>query len=94
MTDLNKILETLGNRGYRASRFEAGVLAGKTYLAPYAQKTGASGSTFFDDAVSEFFSPHAAGKSTMIAVGVGLPGYKSRPGKNLAGRLTRTEILT
>ena len=94
MTDLNKILETLGNRGYRASRFEAGVLAGKTYLAPYAQKTGASGSTFFDDAVSELFSPHAADKSTMIAVGVGVPSYKSRPGKNLAGRLTRTEILT
>jgi len=94
MTDLNKILEILGNRGYRASQFEAGVLAGKIYLAAYAQKIGASGSTFFDDAVSEFFSPHAADKSTMIAVGVGLPGYKSRPGKNLAGRLTRTEILT
>ncbi len=94
MTDLNKILETLGNRGYRASQFEAGVLAGKIYLAAYAQKIGASGSTFFDDAVSEFFSPHAADKSTMIAVGVGVPAYKSRPGKNLAGRLTRTEILT
>ena len=53
-------------------------------LLPYAQKIGASGSPFFDDAVSEFFSPHAADKSTMIAVGVGVPGYKSRPGKILA----------
>ena len=94
MTDLNKILDTLGNRGYRASQFEAGVIAGKIYLTAYAQKIGASGSTFFDDAVSEFFSPHAADKSAMIAVGVGVPGYKSRPGKNLAGQLTRTEILT
>jgi SagB-type dehydrogenase family enzyme len=94
MTDLNKILDTLGNRGYRASQFEAGVIAGKIYLAAYAQKLGASGSTFFDDAVSEFFSPHAADKSTMIAVGIGVPGYKSRPGKNLAGQLSRTEILT
>lgn len=94
MTDLNKILDTLGNRGYRASQFEAGVIAGKIYLTAYAQKVGASGSTFFDDAVSEFFSPHAADKSTMIAVGIGVPGYKSRPGKNLAGQLTRTEILT
>ena len=94
MTDLNKILDTLGNRGYRASQFEAGVIAGKIYLTAYAQKLGASGSTFFDDAVSEFFSPHAADKSTMIAVGIGVPGYKSRPGKNLAGQLTRTEILT
>ena len=64
MTDLNKILDSLGNRGYRASQFEAGVIAGKIYLAAYAQKIGASGSTFFDDAVSEFFSPHAADKST------------------------------
>jgi SagB-type dehydrogenase family enzyme len=92
MTDLNKILDTLGNRGYRASQFEAGVIAGRIYLAAYAQKIGASGSTFFDDVVSEFFSPHAADKSTMIAVGVGVPGYKSRPGKILAGQLTRTEI--
>jgi SagB-type dehydrogenase family enzyme len=92
MTDLDKILDALGNRGYRASQFEAGVIAGRIYLAAYAQKMGASGSTFFDDAVSEFFSPHAADKSTMIAVGVGVPGYKSRPGKILAGQLTRTEI--
>jgi hypothetical protein len=53
------------NRGYKASQFEAGVIAGKIYLAAYAQKIDASGSTFFDDAV-EFFSPHAADKSTMI----------------------------
>ncbi|MGC2573615.1 MAG: SagB/ThcOx family dehydrogenase [Candidatus Nitrosopolaris sp.] len=91
MTDLNKILDILGNRGYRASQFEAGVIAGRIYLAAYAQKIGASGSTFFDDVVSQFFSPHAADKSTMIAVGVGVPGYKSRPGKILAGQLTRTK---
>ncbi|MGA9149625.1 MAG: SagB/ThcOx family dehydrogenase [Candidatus Nitrosopolaris sp.] len=94
MCDLNKILDTLGNRGYRAAQFEAGVIAGKIYLAAYAQKMGASGSTFFDDAVSESFSTNAANKSTMIAVGVGVPGYKSRPGKILARQLTRTELLT
>ncbi len=37
----------------------------------YAQGIGASGSTFFDDAVTEFFSPHADKKSTMIVVGIG-----------------------
>jgi hypothetical protein len=52
------------NRGYRASQFEDGVIAGKICLAAYDQKIGAYGSTFFDDAV-EFFSPHAADKSTM-----------------------------
>jgi SagB-type dehydrogenase family enzyme len=94
MSDLNKILDSLGNRGYRAAQLEAGVIAGKIYLAAYAQKIGASGSTFFDNAVTEFFSPHATDKSTMIAVGVGIPGYKSRPGKILPALLTRTEMLT
>ena len=88
MTDLNKILDTLGNRGHH--NLKELLLEGFTLL-PYAQKA-ASGSTFFDDAVSEFFSPHAADKSTMIAVGVGVSGYKSCPGKILAGQLTRTEI--
>ncbi len=85
MSDLNKILGVLGNRGYRSSQFEAGVIAGKIYLAAYAQKLGAFGSTFFDDAVTEFFLPHATNKSTMIAVGVGIPGYRSRssPEKSL-----------
>ena len=54
-----------------------------TYRA-YAQQLGASGSTFFDDAVTEFFSPHAKDKSTMIVVGLGIPGYKARRGKVLA----------
>lgn len=93
MADLNIILHVLGNRGYRASQFEAGVIAGKIYLASYAQKIGASGSTFFDDAVSEFFSPHAANKSVMIAIGVGVPDYQARPGKILAGRLNRSQVV-
>ena len=38
-------------------------MAGKYYFAAYAQKIVASGSTFFDDAVSGLFSPHAADKS-------------------------------
>src|SRR5919107_1298490 len=63
MTDLHSVLGSLGNRGYRSSQFEAGIIAGKIYLAAYALGIGASGSTFFDDAVTEFFSPHAAKKS-------------------------------
>jgi SagB-type dehydrogenase family enzyme len=93
MTDLQKVLEALGNRGYRASQFEAGIIAGKIYLAAYAQGIGASGSTFFDDAVTEFFSPHAANKSTMIVVGIGKAAYMSRPGRILPVRLTREELL-
>jgi SagB-type dehydrogenase family enzyme len=83
MTNLTSALKSLGNRGYRAAQFEAGVRAGKIYLSSYAEGVGASGSTFFDDAVTEFFSPHAKEKSPMIAVGVGVPGYKARSGKVL-----------
>jgi hypothetical protein len=93
MTDLPAVLRTCGNRGYRASQFEAGILAGKIYLSAYAQQLGASGSTFFDDAVTEFFSPHAKDKSTMIAVGAGVTGYKARPGKVLTARLSKDQLL-
>lgn len=93
MSDLQRILEALGNRGYRASQFEAGIIAGKIYLAAYAQGIGASGSTFFDDAVTEFFSPHAENKSTMIAVGIGKPAYKASSGRILPVRLTREQLL-
>jgi SagB-type dehydrogenase family enzyme len=93
ITDLEKILEIFGNRGYRAAQFEAGVIAGKIYLSAYAQGIGASGSTFYDDAVTEFFSPYAEGKSTMIAVGIGVPDYRARPGKILIGKMSRTELL-
>jgi SagB-type dehydrogenase family enzyme len=78
--DLGRVVSSLGNRGYRAAQFEAGIRAGKIYLSSYSLSVGASGSTFYDDAVTEFFSPHAKGKSTMIAVGVGVPAYRARPG--------------
>src|SRR5215207_1214778 len=94
MTDLQSVLRSLGNRGYRASQFEAGIIAGKIYLAAYALGIGASGSTFFDDAVTEVFSPDASNKSAMIAVGVGVPAYKADPGKILPRRLTKEQLLT
>jgi hypothetical protein len=93
MTDLQKVHKALGNRGYGASQFEAGIIAGKIYLATYAHGIGASGSTFFDDAVTEFFLPHAEKKSTMIAVGIGIPAYKASSGKILQVRLTREHML-
>lgn len=93
MTDLHQVLNSLGNRGYRASQFEAGVIAGKIYLSAYAHGIGASGSTFFDDAVTEFFCPHADKKSTMIVVGIGKPAYKALTGKILPVKLTRDQLL-
>jgi len=71
LADLNNILETYGNRGYRAVQVEAGILGGKLYLAAYAQKLGCSGLTFYDDDVISFFSPHARGKSAIFLVALG-----------------------
>lgn len=93
MADLHKVLDELGNRGYRVAQLEAGIIAGKIYLSSYAHFIGASGTTFFDDAATEFFAPHAANKSTMIAMGVGVPGYKARPGTVLPVRLTREQLV-
>ena len=76
LTDLNAVLERYGNRGYRMAQMEASITAGRLYLAAYAQRLGATGLTFFDDEVTEFFSPHAAGKSVMFLLAVGRPGRR------------------
>jgi len=83
MADLEEFLGKLGNRGYRAAQMEGGIIGGRIYLSSYALGLGASGSTFYDDAVTEFFSPHAKGKSTIIVVAVGVPGYTARSGRIL-----------
>ena len=72
MADLDTILSRLGNRGYRAAQLEAGIIGGRMYLCSHAMGLGATGMTFFDDAVTAFFSPHAAGKSLMFLVGLGV----------------------
>jgi SagB-type dehydrogenase family enzyme len=79
LTDLHRALERLGNRGYRVAQLEAAIMGGKFYLAAYAQRLGASGLTFFDDDVTEFFSPDAAGKSVMFLIAAGKPLRRSRP---------------
>jgi nitroreductase len=71
LADLRPILQRFGNRGYRAVQLEAGILGGKIYLGAYAQHLGATGLTFYDDDVVEFFSPHAAGKSAIFLMAVG-----------------------
>jgi len=76
MTDLEPVLDAYGNRGYRAAQMEAGVIGGKMYVASYALRRGATGLTFFDDDVTEFFSPHAGGKSCTLVVSVGIPGKR------------------
>jgi SagB-type dehydrogenase family enzyme len=74
LTDLPPILQRFGNRGYRAAQLEAGLMGGRLYLTAYAQRLGASGLTFFDDDVTNFFAPHAADKSVMFLVALGKSG--------------------
>ncbi len=71
LTDLQPILARWGNRGYRVAQLDASIAAGRMYLAAYAQHFGATGLTFYDDAVTDFFSPPAQGKSVMFMLAVG-----------------------
>ena len=73
LADLQRILERYGNRGYRAVQLEAGAIGGRMYLAAYAHGLGATGLTFFDDDVINFFSPHATGKAAIFLVAIGKP---------------------
>ena len=78
LADLKRILERYGNRGYRAVQLEAGAIGGRIYLAAYAQHLGATGLTFFDDDVINFFSPHAKDKSAIFLLAIGKP-LKRKP---------------
>jgi len=78
LADLKRILEQYGNRGYRAVQLEAGAIGGRIYLAAYAQRLGATGLTFFDDDVVNFFSPHARNKSAIFLLAIGKP-LKRKP---------------
>ncbi len=78
LADLSRILEQYGNRGYRAVQLEAGAIGGRMYLAAYAQGLGATGLTFFDDDVTNFFSPHAKDKVAVFLLAIGRP-LKRKP---------------
>ena len=73
LCSLPPILSQFGNRGYRAAQLEGGIIGGRIYLTAYAQHFGATGLTFFDDEVTAFFSPHAAGKSVLFLTALGHP---------------------
>jgi hypothetical protein len=71
LADLAPVLARWGNRGYRLVNLEAGLIGGRLYLGAYGQRFGASGLTFYDRAVVEFFSPHAAGKDAIFVTALG-----------------------
>jgi hypothetical protein len=62
LADLGAVIGRLGERGYRA---------GKLYLWAYGSGIAATGLTFYDDEVTDFFSPHAEGTSVMFLLAAG-----------------------
>jgi SagB-type dehydrogenase family enzyme len=71
LTPLDALLAACGNRGYRLANLEAGLAGGRAYLAAYAQRFGATGSTFYDRDVIDFFSPHARGLDAIFVTALG-----------------------
>jgi len=71
LADLDALLEEFGNRGYRLANLEAGLIGGRLYLAAYAERFGATGLTFYDRDVVDFFSPHALGKDAIFVTALG-----------------------
>ena len=71
LADLDDVFGRLGNRGYRAAQLTAAVAGGRAYLVAYALGLGATGLTFFDDDVAQFFTvdPRRTGVMFLVAVG-------------------------
>ncbi|MDS0476340.1 SagB/ThcOx family dehydrogenase [Natrinema sp. 1APR25-10V2] len=74
LADLEAVVDTLGDRGYPVAQLEAALTAGRLYLGTYAHRDlGGTGLTFYDDVVSDFFTPEAAGQTPMFLYTMGRP---------------------
>jgi SagB-type dehydrogenase family enzyme len=76
--DLPAAERQFGPRGYRVAQTAAGILGGRLYLGMHSVGLGATGLTFYDDSVVEFFSPHAAGQEAVFVVPMGVPHANNR----------------
>ncbi len=85
LADLKRIWEQYGNRGYRAAQLEAGIMGGRLYLAAYALGLGATGLTFYDDLVVDFFAPGSQGMHAIFVTACGRPAAPHSP----RGRIVR-----
>ena len=76
--NLSQIEQKFGPRGYRMAQTIAGIIGGRIYLASHSLGLGATGLTFFDDAVAEFFLPHSASQEAVFVVPIGVPHADNR----------------
>jgi nitroreductase len=75
-TDVDRVTEALGSRGYRAPLLEAGIVEGRLHLAAAALGLGASGLTFYDQETNAYFGELDA----MLVTAIGKPAYRPRLG--------------
>jgi hypothetical protein len=76
LSDLRAVVSRLGDRGYRAAQLQGAIEGGRLYLAAYALGLAATGLTFFDDDVSQFFG--VPDKSVMFLTAIGQAATTSR----------------
>jgi nitroreductase len=74
MADLDSVFGKLGERGYRVAQMAGAIAGGRVELAATAMGLGATGLTFFDDDVTQFFEPKARGRQVMYLVAAGQAG--------------------
>ena len=87
LSPLEAVRARWGDRGYRLVNLEAGIAGGRAYLAAYAQGFGASGLTFYDRQVVEFFAPASAGLDAIFVTALGQSARQPRT--PLIDRLSR-----
>jgi SagB-type dehydrogenase family enzyme len=68
MADLDVVVASLGDRGYRWAQLEAGIRAGRIQVGAFMRGWGAAASTFYDDEVSKLLGTD---ESPLLMVAVG-----------------------
>jgi hypothetical protein len=90
---LGAILPRWGNRGYRIANLEAGLIGGRLYLAADAQGFGATGLTYYDRAVVEFFSPVSAGLDALFVTALGRSASAQGSAASTPSGLLRPRVI-
>src|SRR6266540_4858379 len=68
LADLDAVVESLGDRGYRWAQLEAGIRAGRLQIGAFMRGWGAAASTFYDDEISRVLETRDV-PMLMVAVG-------------------------
>jgi SagB-type dehydrogenase family enzyme len=73
---LDPLVAALGGRAFRATMLEAGLVAGRLALNATALRGGATGLTFYDGPVGQYFRTNSA---PLLATAVGVPDTRPAP---------------